>query len=1811
MSKSLTSLKLKNSIKAAVTAPVPAAPRIALYEEPVQTPTSSSKKTRRTPCPKGDIRNKKTGLCEKNTRKSKSTVTASKNVISQTPIINEQQTVFIEPPPVINEQQTVFNEQQTVINEINNDDPCVEYNNLLNKRKLLNKDISTKNSDCEDVKYKKIQKYFNLESDDKKSNQDLLNALQHFYIESKTNDPNYLLTFHEFIRMFPRDTMKTLKFKRQHVFEAICKLLLLLDYDEGEIGYNKRIYSSLEELKKNPNLLPLSKSDILYQSINESSKSGVVDILFETDYIESKENCFDDWKCDCVDNIKSSLSEQITSEQITSEQITVTEETLVGGIGSNDNLPKKSKLILIQNKYFEIEKSNNKDEYDVSKIYTASNSLNSLNVNMDKQIILMVNNKQALDSKITRSQELINAIYGVKELEDWFRKLLNDLYQTKTIEEFTTNKLGQHKSSPDLKPKFHQSLFTNSTLQYKEKEGYKLFIWGAVPRSGKSYMIGDLISKNKSRLPLEQDNDIVIILGAKTETECQFVKIFANFSNFDEYGIIVASANINDTCKGLKRKIDKKEKKKNIYIFSQEWFKMGKIDYNTKQFNTTSVITRFPNLFNKKRIDLYFDEIHKGGSTDKAESILYAFNNAGVKIDIFVMVTATFAKPNLRYNATDFIDTNLKNSKTIEWSYEDQQNMKQINNESKKELMINSRKKMVDNDELKDTIESLEIESIFEKYKNEYSVDTYLDIIAKEYEKHPELVLVQPALINTEFNDVDVDSRPIFINNLQCNACKTEQTKEQLTNPDNIFADPASVMDLLNFIAGQSAGPVIDTKSVYSYLQRIGAPTNRIKKHSELWFLPDKNLYLNPQLCKDVCKLVDVELNNDEESVDKKGLPNIEPLTRGLAFLLMKHTYFQNAYHVLIVQNTKSEYINSDGNKWRTSDIFPENGQIHTTINDDNLSDSIKSAERKAFSQNKSLIILTGAKLRLGISLPCADIAFNFDNIKSIDNNYQTMFRVLTERVNREKPYGYYVDFNKGRAIQFLYDYNNTYGKGKQSRDIKTKTEALQGLMLMFNYNGIGLNKLDTTKHLKLYNALINDLKLDEVSYKIHLSKMSTIQSLIKKSIGNLSAKTLQEFKSLVVLNKPEKKADKLKKLLEKGTSMLSRKGPQEEEEEEKSEEESEGESESESEEEEEEPLDEMSLLQNTLVELLPSIIALLALFSDESNYNCATLSNCVESCKLDITRLESVLCSCEKNQSIFACYMNPFYENVAPYTKEKLIELLEMINRILAERENEQLLINLNLIFNTIRDTMGKNTDSLILTMNAEDIQKKIEEYLPIRKKEKDDLGEVFTPATLIEEMLDILPKSVWSNPDLKWLDPANGIGNFPMLVYPRLLKGLEAKIPNKTSRSNHILTKMLYMVEINPKNVKISRKIFGPNANIACADFLNETDKWKKEFKGVDKFDVIIGNPPYNLKNEKETSASPLYSLFIEQSLKMTGILLFIIPSRWFVGGKGLDKFRKDMLNRTDIKLIKHFPNSEDIWKKLDISGGICYFLIDKSYNGLTNFNGVDIKINRYDKLIQNVHGYSLIEKIINYPKLSDLYLSTSYFGITTNSTYFTDDKSLVKCYVSKQKGEFKYVNSSHIKSEYNFWKVFTPQGNGNNPHFGNLIIGTPKEIASQTYFTFKVKSNDEAKSLVSYLNSKFANFMLSLRKIDQHISEDTIRWIPLPPLNKNWTDNEIYNYYKLTNSEIKTINSNDKISNNKISNDKISNDNTLISSPPKPKEPSPKSATKKKVPVKKSGRKLSIKESTKPKGGSKKNKTKKQRRVKLPQKTIRRRR
>jgi len=428
-------------------------------------------------------------------------------------------------------------------------------------------------------------------------------------------------------------------------------------------------------------------------------------------------------------------------------------------------------------------------------------------------------------------------------------------------------------------------------------------------------------------------------------------------------------------------------------------------------------------------------------------------------------------------------------------------------------------------------------------------------------------------------------------------------------------------------------------------------------------------------------------------------------------------------------------------------------------------------------------------------------------------------------------------------------------------------------------------------------------------------------------------------------------------------------------------------------------------------------------------------------------------------------------------------------------------------------------------------ELLKLINDCLKPKKHETKKFGEVFTPIKFINENifkdLNKVKKRIFDNENLTWYDPAAGMGNFPIAIYYKLMEGLKTKFPDAKDRKRHIIEKQLFMGELNKKNCFVIKQIFNIDGEYKLNLYEGNTLQIdiNKTF-GIKKFDIIIGNPPYN-EEFTNAGATPLYNKFIEYYLNKCNLLSFIVPSRWFAGGKGLDKFRQMMFNREDIRYIKHFNNASNIFGNLvEIKGGVNYFLIDKSYKGLCDYNGNYIKLNNYDILLDAKY-YNIINKFINYKdKLTDLYLGR-YFGIESNDKNLCDDDKLIKCYVSQQKGFIKYIDKKFIKHDFNFYKVITTTAcfKGNSG-FGNMFIGLPNEIHTGSYISFKVVCENEAKSLLSYLSCKLPNFLLSVRKISQNISEATCKWIPLVPLDRNWTNELVYKYFDLNADDIKLI-------------------------------------------------------------------------------------
>lgn len=231
--------------------------------------------------------------------------------------------------------------------------------------------------------------------------------------------------------------------------------------------------------------------------------------------------------------------------------------------------------------------------------------------------------------------------------------------------------------------------------------------------------------------------------------------------------------------------------------------------------------------------------------------------------------------------------------------------------------------------------------------------------------------------------------------------------------------------------------------------------------------------------------------------------------------------------------------------------------------------------------------------------------------------------------------------------------------------------------------------------------------------------------------------------------------------------------------------------------------------------------------------------------------------------------------------------------------------------------------------------------------------------------------------------------------------------------------------------------------------------------------------------------------------------------------------------MLSNKNLKEIVHIDNSKDIFGNLvDIVGGISYSLIDEEYNGNCMFNGNLVDLSKFD-IIVNPKYYSILNKLSGRVGLDTICKGQSYSGITTNDSRLSKEKlddSYIKCYVSQVNGLEKWIKRTDVKQSVDLskWKVITARANGSYPRFGNKFIGKNNEVCNQSYIVFEVNNEIESKSLLSYISTKFANCLLSFRKITQDLKPDTCKWIPLVPFDKEWTDEQLFDYFELSVEE-----------------------------------------------------------------------------------------
>jgi hypothetical protein len=293
------------------------------------------------------------------------------------------------------------------------------------------------------------------------------------------------------------------------------------------------------------------------------------------------------------------------------------------------------------------------------------------------------------------------------------------------------------------------------------------------------------------------------------------------------------------------------------------------------------------------------------------------------------------------------------------------------------------------------------------------------------------------------------------------------------------------------------------------------------------------------------------------------------------------------------------------------------------------------------------------------------------------------------------------------------------------------------------------------------------------------------------------------------------------------------------------------------------------------------------------------------------------------------------------------------------------------------------------IYEMTNEEIQEYINNHLSIRKKEKDKYGEVFTHPDLINKILDLFPNNVYKNPHLKWLDPSVGIGHFMILLYVRLMDGLESWEPNKKKRSDHIIHNMLYMVEINNTNCKKCNAIFGKNANIYCSNFLSDITFTSKNGDNI-LFDCIIGNPPFQDNFGLSDSGkringgkSKLYERIFLKAYRMLnshGYISFVVPDNLF-SGNGSESY-KTLVNNY-VSFVSFNPFNQDFFP--GIQQTICYFIMQQGYSSLKTtiegFGGKTFQVVLEDRPVNPIHEWtiqteSLIRKYVSNERNNAIY-------------------------------------------------------------------------------------------------------------------------------------------------------------------------------------------------------------------------------------------
>ena len=1091
------------------------------------------------------------------------------------------------------------------------------------------------------------------------------------------------------------------------------------------------------------------------------------------------------------------------------------------------------KTYLISVKWYKDEK--NAEHYDLEKLFTAAQKITTAE-QKPLDIIVFLKSKKDFEIAHNRSyrqytRDIAKTFFGWNEdvkpfLEDKRRTIfelanLSDISPLHALEiqYFTPN------AKPILSLQLHQDIIVKGVCDTLETSDDNIYLIGVLPRGGKTFIAGGIIREYLRRTKTPNLNTFWLTAAPNetmTQVKDELLNRFQDFSDFE----FIEVKSVSDI---------KKTKPHSVFFCSSQLLIASqKKDAKKREFLQSL-------LSGRDRLGLvFFDEAHKTGTGDKTkleiQSIIQTYNHLKLP---FIFLTATY------YNI--LFDYQIQKANIFIWDYTDVLVTRSLATETEQEDAVSN---------LQERFGKELVDSVIERRK---ANNETLETMAKAYIGFPDLFFIsadfqEEALHRfTEQGKYRPDSgfslSSIFAIRQGITIIDVLQAKhkvrkdaykifDNLTNPKNIISliTPKETFDIPDILAVAGGEPLAKEEGSIiepSLLGRINKMSSDAKSRFRLDEQPTLLMFM-----------------------PTGGMgTNIFYLLCAWASLLMTHKWWRENYEIACI--VSEENISADAIGELVHMKLEASDSIH--IISKNPKANILKLEIDLHCQGKSkgLLILAGEKLSMGISLPCTDVVFLFNEKKSPDDIIQKMYRALTPSPGKKS--AFIVDLNPVRTLAALYGYtrasHESSNTASQILDIIYDTYSWDSDI--FEYN---LKKGSDAKPLSFQDKLRQLFEMAEKDpsneYRINEDiggfekklgdniKRGMDSEFVNKIAGQFSSKKLETTLGRIGLQEGSKIT------LENGRLII--RAPKEPVEPQVA----------------PIPGEDIEIVIDNFIETIADFVKYLAITSTAS-----TLKGALEEYESNITNQEGS--SLRRN----------VLRLIRSRTEIKEGKDKELLSKLLITAVN-------NFAFNSsesvFRQMKGKIDEK---SLRKDKILAIINKRLTPRQKQKKEAGEVFTPIELIEKVMAHLPKSVWKNPDLKWIDPANGIGNFPVVIFYKLDEGLKEWEPNEKKRRKHIIENMLYMIELQSNNNRIARRIFetlceGCKPNILTANSLELTPAKLKAKGFPEKYDIVMGNPPF-----QKGRNMMFYVYFIDLAnkiIKDNGYLLYVIPNKILIPNK-----------------------------------------------------------------------------------------------------------------------------------------------------------------------------------------------------------------------------------------------------------------------------------------------------------------------------------